>query len=388
MLRLAYRYWRGDLGQFMFAGVLVLMAMLIYMATVNAVSAIQDTMYEPAKRFLGGNAAEVREGSNVQATRDELNRLWISLTDGSPYQQGDLPSGTWAKTLMLPGQAIVNQNRVSATFVGRSKEFFTPGLSPNVIRGRFLQPTDDGKDVALLAQDSELVQRYKLAVGSTVKLAIPQLRDGKLYLDESESRGFEVVGLYTDILVGGNSIIIPLGTLQAIANMEGLIQIAAPAGADQTGVIHDLALRPPAGLKTVLPYNVLAGMTRDVDSIRRMALVINALVIAVSMACVASSVLYLLSLRRRELALLLACGAPPWGLWAIVALETAGVAVIAAFLAVGAYSTLMKLSGGTFYGLRSSLWAAAAVSLVALAFTVPPAITAIRIKPMEALRNE
>jgi hypothetical protein len=394
MVRLACRLWQGDLRRFLGAGLIIFLAGLMYSGALNALRSIEATMYAPARRLLGGDLAVVLSGCQVLASHTRENGLWTRLTGNAlPYAESRLPTDgfRFARYLVLPGFLLLDGQEVRIALFGRDGRFNTAPLAPVMVAGRPFSASDANQRVALVAEGWDVGKRYGLQPGSWIKLKVPRytLRGDGLTAEAWTTVDVQVIGLYRDTMIAGASILVPLETFrEELTDLGGLVTVAGTlvrSSADLSERELALSRLLPDGLKVVSARSVLEGLTGEPDGIRRTAYVMSWLVVIVSLVSVVSSAFYLVSLRRRELALLLALGVTPLGLVLMTAAEIAVLAGGASFL--GTLCSVV-LPGGSSFAWRPGLIFVASVTLLAGVAGLLPTLHLSRISPTEVIRNE
>ena len=390
MVKLAIRYWIGGARRFLVTGLLILVAVFLYCNAYDSVRAVEGLMNEPARRFLGGDIAIFRQGTTM--TWERTSKGLSGRIHGSGptvFKFEELPPlpGTWSKTLGLATFLVGDGNPIKVSVLGRSVEFAEAPLRPTVVEGRFLEPQDEGRFVTVLREGNQ----YRCEVGDILTLSVPTwlISDGSISYGEPNTVEFEVVGIYRDPLF--NTPIVPLSTLQQASNLlDDLVWTATTVKnpASLAAQVQDLSRTLPDTLKIISAPDMLAMITSEAENTRQISSILGVLVVILSLAAVVVSVLHALQQRRRELALLMACGLSPWVLGLLITLETTLLAALASVLGVLGHVFWTQTTGQPYYILETALPLVLAITAISAILGSIPSLTLARISPMEVLRNE
>jgi len=385
MLTFLLRYWYRDAAKFLLASALVFLITLTYVVNADGLNELAQGVSSPARRFFGGDAVVVNVEFQPLIWLDRDRDLESLVYNSIPFSASILPPGEWALSLFTltdisyPGGSVER-----ASICGLSSLFASPDLAFEVVAGRNLEPSDDGDKLVLISESFHLA--CDIHVGDHLRLSL--LPYGEPY---GRPEDFTVVGIYRDeLLRKEQTLFVPLRTLQDLLDAGDLVGCAAldESRRENFFALSWIADELPPQLKTFTTKSILSGVIAELEESIWTITLLNALVLAICLACIAASSLYLVSIRRREFGLLLACGLSPWGLALLVTGEAAMSAGLAAAAGSLGYGCWRVLTGENYYLWRESLFLVGVVTGAAVLFSLIPIARLAGISQMEVLRNE
>lgn len=378
LFRIGLRIWRSDLPILGVVGIVVMLAIWVYLGALNTVQTLEQTAYSPARRLLGGDCAIALKGSAFSVFRDSDGRIWSKMGFPGHMALDVLPPEEYAYTLVVP--ALAKETGDSLPLLGRSDEFSSGRLRPEIVDGRYLQPSDQGSNSMVFSTGHPMYAEGKLAPGSTVHVLIPVGQEG----DAQEFREveFQVIGLYRDPFSAAP--IVPLAALQRLIDAPSAVTFAGFSGRDPEVVLAGL----PGGFTVISARDVITGLTREAENVHKLAVFISGVMAFLATLSLGACLLYLLSYRRRDMCLLLASGLHPAALAVLFGLELTVTALLSSVAGVSAYYLSCAMAGQP-HSLGHT--APAILGMVGLAAVLPAlavALSAYRLSPLEVFRNE
>jgi len=383
MFQLLIRYWRSDWKRFAAGGLIMFLSILSHTATANATAELEQVMYVPLRRMLGGSSVVAREGFRIYTHRANDGSQWISIAAPGSFSEDELPAGNWCRTLAVGGSLATGDEAARCTIYGRSVEFASSSYRPTILEGRWLEASDENRPVAAITP--YLAHKYGYALGDEIVLRV-----GSPGAQTGPAQQFQVIGLFTDTLMGGQLVVVPLSVLQDLVGGGKQLLMAAEVsgGLQSSSRERELARQLKGNLQVVSVRSMMAGLCGETESVRRVRLIINLAVMAICLASIASSALFLISSRRGDLAVLLACGVPPWGLALLAGGQVVVVTAAAGLLGTWGYGLLQMARGNEFFAWGTALQVMALATSAAASFGLICVSRVVRNKPMEMLRND
>jgi putative ABC transport system permease protein len=311
----------------------------------------------------------------------------------------------------LPGAQ--SERRVLGAGLAGSQDRSAPvmvlGLEPGVST---LYRVSEGHDLGAAKEvlvGKDLANDLELKIGSELVL-VSQAADGSVANDR-----YTVAGLFTSSSaeMDGNAVAMPLAEAQSFFALgEGVHQLVVRLPTQKEDVTPEAqALRSALDLKTLEALSwseMLPQMKTSMDTKRKNQSVVDFIIFLIVGLGVFNAMTMAVFERTREFGVLGSLGTRPRRILAMVMLEsmwqgvlgfTVGVAVAAAILYAVGSSDLSSMLGGDVMGVRmpthldlrllpgSLKGAAITAFLTACLGALVPALRAMRLKPVEALRH-
>lgn len=384
MLRLTLRWLRADLRYLLAACLIIVLATIMYADADYTVAEMERTMYAPARRFLGGDAAVMADGASFQYSRTDSGQLWFRFPGLRPFPSAALPPGRWNETITMPAVLQFDDAYRPIMLWGLEADR-PPELNLGLAEGRSIGPNDANRQVIMVPRGSRLAET--VVPGDTVTFLIPTKPEART-LDDFAPLEFEVVGLFTEPFLGWPNFVVPQDVLNNLAqrflpSVHG--QVIFAARSDLRGAeLRSMARSLPDGLQLITPATVLSAVTSEAEGVRRLGLFINGVTIVLSLISIAATIVFLLSRRRRGLAMLLALGVSQRGLAAMLLIEMVAVGFVAGVLGTFGYG----LATGRLIDPWHGLSICAGIAAIAGLACIGPVLSIAKVSPMEVLRNE
>jgi putative ABC transport system permease protein len=256
-----------------------------------------------------------------------------------------------------------------------------PGEPLELVAGRLVEPGAESEAIIGSGTASEL----GLAVGGTL---------------EVDRHAFEVVGIYeVDDRLRAGGAIVPLSTLQEISRRQDVvtaIHVTVTPGVDPDAVA-DSVERDLTGLAAIRDVDEYSKVDQGFEIVDSANLAISLLAVGIGAIGVMNTMIMSVFERTREIGILRAVGWRGSRILRLVVYESLFLCAIAAVVGVGfgilaSRAVLLVPAVSTFlvpmYTVDILVRALAVGVLVALMGAVYPAVRAVRLSPMEALRHE
>lgn len=376
------------LRQFGRRALLALLGIAVGCASVVALLNIGHSASADALRTFETMGSDMLVAGFTDTTDGHQRRLPPQLNPQALLQA--LPGIRHAAPMVITaGDARLNGHTFNTVVVGTLAEL-APVLELRMAQGRFLTPYDLQSTYAVLGATA--ARQLGASLGDRLQLGS--------YL-------FEVVGIMQE---RGQNPLLPLpvdeSILLPIEGMRRLIpspEIGSVVARSQVGeslpqqadALHRYlsSLVPGREVQVQVPQQLLAGLARQSRSFTWLLAGLGAVALLVGGVGVMNVMIMNVSERRREIGVRMALGARPQDIGRLFLLEATLLVVVGALagaiVGLAAAGVFVLFSGWTFtlsplslpLGIGSSL-------LVGLFFGLHPALTAARLEPARALRDE
>jgi putative ABC transport system permease protein len=376
------------LRQFGRRALLALLGIAVGCASVVALLNIGHSASADALRTFETMGSDMLVAGFTDTTDGHQRRLPSQLNPQALLQA--LPGIRHAAPMVITaGDARLNGHTFNTVVVGTLAEL-APVLELRMAQGRFLTPYDLQSTYAVLGATA--ARQLGASLGDRLQLGS--------YL-------FEVVGIMQE---RGQNPLLPLpvdeSILLPIEGMRRLIpspEIGSVVARSQVGeslpqqadALHRYlsSLVPGREVQVQIPQQLLAGLARQSRSFTWLLAGLGAVALLVGGVGVMNVMIMNVSERRREIGVRMALGARPQDIGRLFLLEATLLVVVGALagaiVGLAAAGVFVLFSGWTFtlsplslpLGIGSSL-------LVGLFFGLHPALTAARLEPARALRDE
>ncbi len=299
-----------------------------------------------------------------------------------------------APTVLLSGPVIFNGRTANANLVGATADL-APAMRLRLREGRFLSDFDQSETYAVLGH--QIAANLSLA-GAPVKLGDRVRINDYLFL---------VIGILESqpnaVLVpvqANDSIFVPLPGMRRIFASPQIGNVITRVAAGQD--MEQVAAAMTQALKTLLrgrdvevqvPQQMIDGMTRQSRTFGYLLMALGGISLVGGGVGVMNVMLMSVSERRREIGIRMALGARQRDIRNLFLLEavtlTAVGALSGAVLGLTSAFIYAKMSSWNFSLATSSLpLGIGSTLLVGLFFGLYPAVSASKLQPVEALRDE
>lgn len=299
-----------------------------------------------------------------------------------------------APTVLLSGPVIFNGHTANANLVGATADL-APAMRLRLREGRFLSDFDQGETYAVLGH--QIAANLSLA-GAPVRLGDRVRINDYLFL---------VIGILESqpnaVLVpvqANDSIFVPLPGMRRIFVSPQIGNVITRVAAGQD--MEQVAAAMTQALKTLLrgrdvevqvPQQMIDGMTRQSRTFGYLLMALGGISLVGGGVGVMNVMLMNVSERRREIGIRMALGARQRDIRNLFLLEavtlTAVGALSGAVLGLTSAFIYAKMSSWHFSLATSSLpLGIGSTLLVGLFFGLYPAVSASKLQPVEALRDE
>ncbi len=300
--------------------------------------------------------------------------------------------GEWTVSLDVPGRDVARPEDRPWSVVFRASDGALEALGVPLLRGRALQPGDDGRGVALVSRT--FAERY-LAGGEALGRSILVHAEGG-----GEPRRATIAGVTGDLRAPDRTdplkpvLFLPMAPADArrasvvVRSTRDARALVAPVRAEVRRADPELAVRALATVAQLRREDqasdeVISGMF---GAFALLALAMAAMGLYASMA-------YLVSQRTREIGIRMALGASGSGVLALVLRQGARLAAAGVLLGLTGGFAIARSMASLLYGVSpTDPWTYASVAalllVIALAASAWPAWRATRVDPILTLRAE
>jgi putative ABC transport system permease protein len=352
---------------------LTVLGIAIGITTVVALGAIMEGVRVTSGDFVNAG------GADFMVAQDGASDLTFSA----------VPAKDVERIAALDGVERANGALIEVSKQGDNPYFLVFGYEPEslpgepleLVTGRLPDPAAEAEALIGTGAAAEL----DLGVGGTIEI---------------DRRPFEVVGVYdVDDRLRGSGAIVPLATLQQLSRRQDVvtaIHVSVAPGADPEAVA-DAVERDLSGLAAIRDVDEYSKVDQGFEIIDSANLAISLLAVGIGAIGVMNTMIMSVYERTREIGILRAVGWRGSRILRLVVYESLFLCFIAAGVGVAlgilaSRAVLLVPSVSTFlvpsYPLEVFVRALAVGVLVALMGAVYPAVRAVRLSPMEALRHE
>ena len=352
---------------------LTVLGIAVGITTVVALGAITEGLRVTSGDFVNAG------GADFMVAQDGASDLTFS----------SVPADDVERVAALDGVERASGALIEVSKQAENPYFLVFGYEPEslpdepleLVAGRLLAPGADSEVMIGSGAASEL----GLAIGGTL---------------EVDRHAFEVVGVYNvgDRLRDGGAIV-PLSALQEVSRRQDVvtaIHVTVAPDADP-GAVADTVERDLSGLAAIRDVGEYSKVDQGFEIVDSANLAISLLAVGIGAIGVMNTMIMSVFERTREIGILRAVGWRGSRILRLVVYESLFLCFIAAGVGVAfgilaSRAVLLVPSISTFlvptYPLEIFVRALAVGVLVALMGAVYPAMRAVRLSPMEALRHE
>ncbi len=365
------------------------LAVLLVSTTLTGVSMLRRVGARPITQFAGGDIMVMSGALDLSARPGGVFADLPALKVFDPQELlRELPDLRVTRNLLITTYAYPYGQKQGAmvTLLGRSP--IDNRFLPTLYTGRLLSEDDEGLPRVVVPRGEQFFSGL-----SAVRMRIPAAIDGREFTTDL-ARGtdyeLEIIGTTAE-RIGNDLPYVPLSFLQkAVGTDEVLwlgVKVDDPAAVDR---VAERVRRAAPEFTVLTTAQILETIDVESAKLQRAAVTIISLALVVGCLAVVNTLLTVIRLRRREVALMKAIGIGPKAIVAVFmveALSATGLGTLGGYL-LGSFLGSAFGQFGMVFSLNTFLYVVALAMAVTLLSIALPTVWATRYSVLEVMRND
>jgi len=370
----------------------VFIAVVLMTSSYAVIYSIEEQALEPWRDIIGGDAiitggfsiAETEEGKYEPIYGTEEKFISISNTE-------DNSKASFDPFLLIP-VIFFQEEENQGSITGRPQSSVEHFLTNNLVEGRLPSVTENKELEGVADITSSFVKNHQIKVGDSIKVLIPKIIDGRFSYEQGEVCDIKIVGMISwGGIISSDSVVVPYSHLAEICDLEkdkaSYIAIHVKRPEYRNEIIEEVRKNTKY---TVLTMDQLfSQMSKDFQELRSFIIKVLSSLFILSSLIVLNTMLVSVNERKREFAILRSIGMGSKDISEIILTETFLIICIGTGGGVfTGWLFISKFISGIWPILKTIFYIIFIVIVMALLGSIYPIYRAIKIHPMEVLKNE
>lgn len=367
-------------------------AVILMTSSYAVIYSIEEQALEPWKDIIGGDAI-ITGGFSIVETEEEryepiygVEEKFISISNTE-----DNSKASFDPFLLIP-VIFFQEEENQGSITGRPQSSIEHFLTNNLVEGR-LPSTRKNKELEGVADiTSSFVKNHQIKVGDSIKVLIPKVIDGRFSYKKGEIHTIKIVGMISwGGIISSDSIVVPYSHLAEICDLEkdkaSYIAIYVKHPEYRNEIIEEVRKNTKYNVLTM--DQLFSQMSKDFQELRTFIIKVLISLFLISSLIILNTMLISVDERKREFAILRSIGMQSKDVLEIILTETFLITCIGAV--VGVFTSWIFVSefiSGIWPILKTIFFMIIIIVIMALITGLYPAYRAIKIHPMEVLKNE
>ena len=370
----------------------VFIAVVLMTSSYAVIYSIEEQALEPWRDIIGGDAiitggfsiAETEEGKYEPIYGVEEKFISISNTE-------DNSKASFDPFLLIP-VIFFQEEENQGSITGRPQSSVEHFLTNNLVEGRLPSVTENKELEGVADITSSFVKNHQIKVGDSIKVLIPKVIDGRFSYKKGEIHTIKIVGMISwGGIISSDSIVVPYSHLAEICDLEkdkaSYIAIYVKHPEYRNEIIEEVRKNTKYNVLTM--DQLFSQMSKDFQELRTFIIKVLISLFLISSLIILNTMLISVDERKREFAILRSIGMQSKDVLEIILTETFLITCIGAV--VGVFTSWIFVSefiSGIWPILKTIFFMIIIIVIMALITGLYPAYRAIKIHPMEVLKNE
>lgn len=362
------------------------LAVLLVTVTMTGVSVIKSVGAKPLTQVVGGDIMVLSGSLDLKAKPGGLFSDLSNVKMFDPQElMGKLSDLEVTRSLIIPAYAYPNGRNQGTVIALLGREPIESRLFPRIYTGRILGEADVG-----LPRIFVPLGGYYMGL-STLRVRLPTSGDGPSSMDLAHGDDYELEVVGTTDEPFASTPFVPLSFLQRAVGTDEVLWLGVRVD-DPTAVDRVAArIRQAApGFSALTIEQILETVDVESANLQKAAATIIVLALVIGCLAVVNTLLMVIRLRRREVALMKAIGIGPRAIVTIFVAEALSAGFVGTMVGYLLGSLVGSALGrlGVVFSLNTLIYVVTVAMAVTLLSIVLPALWATRHSVLEVMRND